>query len=80
MKIFHCINTLDKSAGGPSRSLPTLCCGLQNDEFENVIVAYNSLSPNTNLLDENAIEVRLVNPEVKFIDKINCNPLAELKR
>ena len=73
MKIFHCINTLDKSAGGPSRSLPTLCCGLQNDEFKNVIVAYNSLSPNTNLLDENAIEVRLVRTEVKFIDKINCS-------
>ena len=72
IKVVHCIKNLDKSSGGPSRSLPTLCASLQRKNVKIDVVAYNSKEPNIELLQQNEVTVDLVKPQQNIFDKLFC--------
>lgn len=66
MKIIHSIATLDMSAGGPSRSLPNICIGLNRKGVEQQIITFNSKNPNTHQLIEDNIDILFVEKKQKF--------------
>lgn len=51
MNVTHVITTLDKSAGGPSRSLPSMCLGLKKEGVVCNILTYKSTNPNIDFTD-----------------------------
>lgn len=70
MKIFQCIDSIDKSHGGPSRSLPTMVIELSKLGIDCEIITYNSPNPNIELLNENNIDIKLLNREKNYLSKI----------
>lgn len=69
MKIFQCIDSIDKSHGGPSRSLPTMVIELSKLGVDCEIITYNSSNPNIELLNENNIDIKLLNREKNFFHR-----------
>ena len=61
MTITHSISSLDLSLGGPSRSLPNICIGLNNKGLKQQIVTHNSKKPNIDKLLKENIKVSFVN-------------------
>lgn len=77
MKVLHCISSLDKSGGGPVRSVPTLCVGLSKVGVQCEVLAYNSRNPNVEELKVNGIMCRLQKQPTSFREKILCNEFVE---
>lgn len=55
--------SLDKSCGGPSRSLPTMCLGLKKINVYSDILTYQSEDPNVDVLRKNGFNLFFVKPE-----------------
>lgn len=52
MKILHLIERIDDSYGGPAKSVPLLCDGLQSYGIDNVICSVNTTEDHNELIDK----------------------------
>ena len=70
MEVLHCISSLDKSGGGPARSVPSLCIGLINIGIQSKILAYSSQNPNIENLQKSGVEYCLQKQPLTLRDRI----------
>lgn len=70
MKITHCILDIDKTSGGPSRSLPNLCKMLTYENESISLVCYKTPNINLSALQENGVDLRLIDIEKTIIERL----------
>lgn len=78
MNILHIITTLDKSAGGPSRSLPLMCLGLRKEGVNSNILTYKSANPNIIHLTGLLESLNMVNKERTLLRSIFSENIIRL--
>lgn len=61
-KILHCLDYIDLSMGGPSRSVPSLCLALKNEGIESVVLSHDSKNANVADLRDAGINYLLKEP------------------
>ena len=60
MKVTQCITGMEKSEGGPSRSVPQLCNGLAIENVDISLLYYNFGDPNSEMLLESVKQYEVV--------------------
>lgn len=60
MKICIFISSIDKSGGGPSRSVPILAKGLSLNEVDTTLFTFYSYKMNTHLLNGSSVDVKVL--------------------
>lgn len=66
IKIAHCIYSIDKYDGGPSRSIPLLCKGLSELDVDVDLISYSSKNINSNLVENSKVRLILIPLEKNF--------------
>ncbi|WP_289006650.1 glycosyltransferase [Parabacteroides sp.] len=69
-KILHCLNYIDLSMGGPSRSVPSLCLALKKEGIQSIVLSHNSLNANVEMLRDTGIDLLLKDPPVGLLSKV----------
>ena len=64
MRICIYITTIDKSSGGPSRSVPILAKGLSLNDVETTLFTSYSNEMNTHLLDGSSVNIKVVSQKI----------------
>lgn len=69
-KILHCLDYIDLSLGGPSRSVPSLCLALKKEGVQSVVLSHNSLNANAGVLRDAGIDILLKEPPIGMLNKV----------
>ena len=78
MKVSQVIISLDKSIGGPARSLPTMCIGLKNLNVCSDVLTYQSKNPNVESLIEKGIGLHFAEKENSLWGKFCSTSFVKL--
>lgn len=63
LKVTHCVSSIDKMEGGPSRSVPLLCKGLSKYNLDVELVTYDSEKKNDALLKNSNVDLTILPKE-----------------
>lgn len=72
IKIAHCIYSIDKMNGGPSRSVPLLCKALSEIDVNVELITYDSPSSNKDIIKDSSVIISYVQKE-KYLPMLYRN-------
>lgn len=64
MRVCIFITSIDKSGGGPSRSVPILAKGLSLNAVDTTLFTSYSDDMNTHLLDDTSVRLKVVSQDI----------------